>query len=168
MAVWQTLSERRVAIRCLCWFSLCPLLYGCVTLRVEPLTHEFYPPRESIDRLQALETEPSTPHIKLARIIATSQTADEDEMQENILARAKNLGADAVVMGKFDILESMGSGPLYESTLGPTADSFGPYSGGWGWWPFYYDPWSFVQGSADQIGRTEYLSGIAIRFTKES
>lgn len=85
-------------------------------------------------------------------------------MQEKIIARAKTIGADAVVMGKFDILESMGAGPLYEST----ADSFGPYSGGWGWWPFYYDPRSFVQGSADQIGRTEYLSCVAIRFAKES
>jgi len=69
------------------------------------------------------------------------------------------------VGGKFDILESMGPGPLYESTLGPAADSFGPYASGWGWWnPFYYDPWSFVQGAADQTGRTEFLSGTAIRY----
>ena len=138
-----------------------------MSLRVEPLTLESFPPRKSIEPIQALEIEPSASHIKLARIIATSESADEDQMREKILARAKALGADAVVMGKFDILESMRAGPLYESTLGPTADSFGPYSGGWGW-PFYYDPWSFVQGSADQIGRTEYLSGIAIRFAKES
>ena len=157
-----------IAARCSLLLYTCVLFSGCVSLRVEPLTHESYPPRESIERVQVLGAEPRAAHVKLARIIATSESADEDQMQEKILARAKTLGADAVVMGKFDILESMGSGPLYESTLGPTADSFGPYSGGWGWWPFYYDPWSFVQGSADQIGRTEYLSGVAIRFTKES
>ena len=157
-----------VAARCSPLLYICALLSGCVSIRVEPLTQESYPPRERSARVQVLQTEPSTAHIKLARIIATSDSADEDQMREKILARAKTLGADAVVMGKFDILESMGAGPLYESTLGPTADSFGSYSGGWGWWPFYYDPWSFVQGSADQIGRTEYLSGVAVRFEKAS
>ncbi len=136
-----------------------------MSVRVEPLTHEAYPQRSNQNPVQWLETEPGSPHVKLARIIATSQSADEDRMKEKILARARTLGADAVVGGKFDILESMGSGPLYESTLGPAANSFSPYAGGYGWWnPFYYDPWSFVQGAADQTGRTEYLSGTAIRY----
>jgi hypothetical protein len=143
----------------------CAVLTGCVSVRVEPLTHESYPPRANHGPVQWLETEPSSPHIKLARIIATSQSADEDRLREKILARAGPLGADAVVMGKFDVLESMGPSPLYESTLGPAADSFSPYASGWGWWnPFYYDPWSFVQGGGDQTGRTEYLSGTAIRY----
>jgi hypothetical protein len=87
-------------------------------------------------------------------------------MRDKILARAESMGADAVVLGRSDIVESMmGPSPLYQSTLGPAADSFSPYASGWGWWnPFYYDPWSFVQGDADQIGRTEYLSGTAIRY----
>lgn len=144
------------------------MLAACVSVRVEPLTHESYPPRVSGEPVQWLETEPGSPHIKLARIIATSQSADEDRLRDKILARAGVIGADAVVLGKSDVLESMGSGPLYESTLGPAADSFSPYAGGWGWWnPFYYDPWSFVQGAADQTGRTEYLSGTAIRYLRE-
>ena len=144
---------------------VCAILAGCVSIRVVPLTQESYPPRAHAEPVQWLEAEPTAPHIMLARIIATSQSADEDQMKAKILARANSLGADAVVMGKFDILESMGTGPLYESTLGPAADSFSPYAGGWGWWnPFYYDPWSFVQGAADQTGRTEYLSGTAIRY----
>ena len=141
------------------------LLVGCVAVRVEPLTHETYPPRAAVDQVQWLEQEPASPHVKLAKIIATSETADEDRLRDKILARAGALGADAVVLGKSDVLESMGSGPLYESTLGPAANSFSPYAGGWGWWnPFYYDPWSFVQGAADQTGRTAYLSGTAIRY----
>jgi hypothetical protein len=142
----------------------CAVLVGCVSVRVESLTHESYPPRANHTAVQWLETEPSSPHIKLARIIATSQSADEDRMRDKILARAETIGADAVVLGRSDVLESMmGPSPLYESTLGPAADSFSPYAGGW-WSPFYYDPWSFVQGDADQIGRTEYLSGTAIRY----
>lgn len=144
------------------------MLAACVSVRVEPLTHESYPPRERGEPVQWLETEPSSPHIELARIIATSQSADEDRLREKILARAGTMGADAVVLGKFDVLESIGPSPLYQSTLGPAADSFSPYAGGWGWWnPFYYDPWSFVQGAADQTGETEYLSGTAIRYVNQ-
>lgn len=146
--------------------GLCVILLGCVSVRVEPLTPESYPPRPNHNQVQWLETEPVSPHINLARIIATSQTADEDRMRDKILARAESMGADAVVLGRDDVVESMmGPSPLYESTLGPAANSFSPYASGWGWWnPFYYDPWSFVQGAADQTGRTELLSGTAIRY----
>lgn len=141
------------------------VLTGCVSVRVVPLTNEAYPPRTDHDTVLWLDTEPASAHIQLARVIATSQSADEDRMRDKLLARARTMGADAVVAGKFDIFESMGSGPLYQSTLGPAAGSFGPYASGWGWWnPFHYDPWSYMQGSADQIRRTEYLSGTAIRY----
>lgn len=144
---------------------VCLMLTACVSVRVEPLTHESYPPRADGARAQWLEDEPSARYIELARIIATSQSADEDRMREKILARASMLGADAVVLGRSDVVESMGPSPQYQSTLGPTANSYSSYAGGWGWWsPFHYDPWSFVQGAADQTGRTQYLSGTAIRY----
>lgn len=133
-------------------------LVACVSVRVEPLTHEVYPPQASSESVQWLETEPDSPHIKLARIIATSQSVDEDQMREKILARASAMGADAVVLGKSDVLESVGAGTAPQSTMGPSAGSSG------GWWPFYYDRWSFLQGSTDQTGETEYLSGTAIRY----
>ena len=100
------------------------LLTACVAVRVEPLTQEFYPPRASHEPVQWLETEPDSPYVKLARIIATSQSADEDRLRNKILARASMMGVDPVVLGKSDVLESIGSGPAYESTLGPAADSF--------------------------------------------
>jgi hypothetical protein len=85
-------------------------------------------------------------------------------MREKILARASAIGADAVVLGKFDVLESMGAGPAYQSTMGPSASSSGSWGGSW---PFYYDRWSFLQGPTDQTGRTEYLSGTAIRYVNQ-
>jgi hypothetical protein len=133
------------------------LFSACASVDTILLTSEKFPPKTSADEVAVLDQ-------KLARIIATSQSADEDRMRDKILARAETIGADAVVLGRSDVLESMmGPSPLYESTLGPAADSFSPYAGGW-WSPFYYDPWSFVQGAADQIGRTDYLSGTAIRY----
>ena len=136
-------------------------------MHIESLTHESSPSRVSGEPVQWLEREPGSPHIQLVRIIVTSQSADEDRLRDKILARASMMGADAVVLRKSDVLDSMGSGPTYESTMGPAADSFSPYAGGWGRWPFYYDPWSFEQGAADQIGRTEYLSGTAIRYVSQ-
>jgi hypothetical protein len=140
------------------------ILTACVSVRVEPLSHESYPPRVSGEPVQWLETEPGSPHVELARIIATSQSADEDRLRDKILARASLMGADAVVLGKSDVLESMGLSPRYQSTMGPGSGGFGVYGGGW--WN-YYDPWTYMQGSADQIGRTEYLSGTAIRYVDE-
>ena len=140
------------------------LLTACVSVHVEPLTHASYPPRVNGEPVQWLETEPDTPYVKLARIIATSQSADEDRLRDKILARASMMGADAVVLGKSDVLESIGPGTLYESTMGPGSGNFGLYGGGW--WN-YYDPWSFVQSTADQTEWTEYLSGTAIRYVNQ-
>lgn len=129
------------------------------------MTHESYQPRARNGPVQWLEREPGSPHIELARIIATSQNADEDRLRDTILARAGALGADAVVMGKSDELESIGPSPRYQTTMGPGAGAFGLYGGGW--WN-YYDPWSFVQGSGDQTEWTEYLSGTAIRYVDQN
>jgi hypothetical protein len=139
---------------------------GCVSVGVEPLTQQHYPPRNGNEPVQVLSTEPFRPSMKLARIVATSQTVDEDALRERILTRARQLGADAVILGKVDVLESRGPSPLYESTLSPAGTGYGSYVWGpWGWWdPFYLDPWSCVQGAADQREWTTYLSGIAIRY----
>ena len=141
-------------------------LVSCVSVQVEPLTRESYPPRTgSVSSVIVLSKEPAQFYVKLARIIATSQSADKDRLQDRILDRAKGLGADAVILGKVDVLESLGPSPLYESTLSPAGAGYSSYAWGpWGWWdPFYLDPWSYVQGAADQREWTTYLSGIAIR-----
>lgn len=43
-------------------------------MRIEPLTHEMYPPKYSPKSLQRPEPEPEVLHVKLARIIATNQS----------------------------------------------------------------------------------------------
>ena len=140
------------------------LLTACVSVRVEPLTHESYAPRVSDEPVQWLEAEPDSPYVELARIIATSQSADEDRLRDKILTRASMLGADAVVLETSDVWKSMGPSHPYESTMGPGSSNLGPYGGGW--WN-YYDPWSFVQRPVDDTEWTEYLSGIAIRYANQ-
>ena len=160
----QVWSLSRMPYRqALCGVTLFGLfaLPACVSIRVEPLTGEVYSPHTNPTQVQWLESEPDSPHVKLARIIATSQSADEDELREKILARAATLGADAVVMGKSDVLESVGTGTAPQSTMGPAGGSLG------GWWPFYYDRWSFAQSPVDETDLTEYLSGTAIRYLND-
>lgn len=147
------------------------LLVACVSVRVEPLTHQPYPAGSHQGPIEALPAEPLQPHVKLARIIATSRSASEETLRDRILSRARSLGADAVVLGRADVLETLGAGPAYQSTMGPagagiTGGGMSPSS--WGWWtPFYLDPWSFVQGASDQPGLTLYLSGVAVKYVQQ-
>ncbi len=104
------------------------LVPGCVSVRVEPLTQQHYPPRNGIEPIQVLSAEPFRPSMKLARIVATSQTVGEDALREHILTRARQLGADAVILGKVDVLESIGPSPLYESTLSQAGTGYNAYS----------------------------------------
>ena len=65
------------------------ILSGCVTIQVEPLGHERYPPRSSTAEVAPLDVEPAQPHVNLARIIATSEYATEETLREKILKRAR-------------------------------------------------------------------------------
>jgi len=162
MDVWPLMGTPSRQALCVVLLSGISGLAACVSVQVEPLTGVVYAPNKSPKTVQWLESEPDAPHVKLARIIATSQSADEDELREKILARAAALGADAVVMGKSDVLESVGTGAVPQSTMGPAGGSAG------GWWPFYYDRWSFAQSAVDETGLTEYLSGTAIRYLNDT
>lgn len=143
-----------------------PVFSSCVSLQVESLTEHRFQPRADLTQVEVLTSAPARPHIKLARLIATSDSASEDTLRERILARARQLGADAVVLGKADVLESMGPSPAYQPTISSAvANSNAVAWSPWGWWtPFYRDPWSFAQSSADQTHFTVYLSGVAIRY----
>ena len=140
--------------------SVLYLFAACVSVQVEPLTQQPYPARAGTESVESLRAEPTQPHVKLARIIAS-----EDRLSDRILGQARSLGADAVILGRADVIESMGPSPVYQSTLAPIGASVSPFGGGW-WNPFYLGPWSFVQGGADQAQWILYLSGLAIRYER--
>lgn len=140
-------------------------LVGCVSVQVEPLSLEPYPPRPAGTAPAALEAEPAQSHVNLARFIATSDSdyVDEDTLRGKILAAAGRYGADAVVMGKYDLIESNGLGQTYQSTNAPGLGNslFGGMGSGM---PFFFDPWTYVQASVDRVEYVQYQSGIAIRY----
>lgn len=146
-------------------FTLLAGQCACVSVQMALLTKQTYPPTPALDPVEALETDPNQSYISLAQITATSESADEETLRDRILSRARQIGADAVVLGKADYTRSLGPSPLFESTLSPAGTTYSPYWGGW-WNPFYLDPWSFEQASADQGRWTLYLSGLAIRYVQ--
>ena len=132
-------------------------------IRVKPLGTEQYAAKPANAVIDELNAEPNRPYTKIAKLIATTQTDDEETVRMKMLDKAGTLGADAVVITKVDVLKHMGS-PRYQSTLDPevrpSVFSGGPGSG----MPMFYDPWTYQQTQQDGTTWTLFLSGVAIRY----
>lgn len=148
-------------------FSIGALMVGCST-RVEHFTDQPYSPREKDVHVEWLSGEPIQPHIELARITVSSTLASDDTLRQRILDRARQLGADAVVAEVTAVVASRTPSPYYEpGLLGPMGAAFGLY--GYGWYtPYSSNPFLFTQGAVDQPRLDKYLSGMAIRYQKET
>lgn len=149
---------------CLCLLYFTVLLSGCVSTRVEYFVDHPYPVREPDTLLEWLSTEPSRPHIELARITAGSANLSEDTLRWKILDRARMLGADAVVAEGAALAASLAHPPFYERSLfGPMGAAFGLY--GYGWYiPYASNPFLLTQGAVDIPRVDRYLSGLAIKY----
>ncbi len=132
-------------------------------IRVKPLTAKQYAAKPDYAVIDELNAEPARPYTKIAKLIATTQTDDEQTVRRKMLDKAGTLGADAVVITKVDVLKHMGS-PRYQSTLDPevraSVFSGGPGSG----IPMFFDPWTYQQTQQDGTSWTMFLSGVAIRY----
>lgn len=132
-------------------------------IRVRPLSAEIYAPKAANAVIDELNAEPARPYTKIAKLIATTQTDDEQTVRTKILEKAGTLGADAVIVTKVDVLKHMGH-PRYQSTLDPDVGysimTGGPGSG----MPLFWDPWTFQQTQQDGTTWTMFLSGVAIHY----
>lgn len=154
------------------------LLVGCST-RVEYLTPDIFPARDSQVSVEWLEDEPPQPYIELARITVSQTFAGEGRLRQMILAQARALGADAVVDDGVTREVTPGGPPYYEPALmgrespyyeagllGPKGAAFGLY--GYGWYsPFSSNPYILIQGATDQPKVAKSLSAVAIRYQAE-
>jgi hypothetical protein len=139
---------------------------ACVSVQVDPLTSKEFEPRPGSEGVTTLQREPHHGHMQIARIIATSEYASEETLRDRILARAKELGADAVVLGEADVRRLADRGPTFQSTMGtgvPVGTSGNSYRSGY-WNPFRMDAWSFTQGAGGGQGWMLHMSGLAIRY----
>ena len=132
-------------------------------IRVKPLSAEQYAARPEYAVIDELNAEPERPYTKIAKLIATTQTDDEETVRQKMLEKGGTLGADAVVITKVDVLRHMGT-PRFQSTLDPevraSVFSGGPGSG----IPMFFDPWTYQQTQQDGTTWTLFLSGVAIRY----
>ena len=144
----------------------CVLLAACVSMRVEYFSDETFPALESTVPVEWLTGEPRKPYIRIARISVDSTSAPRERLREEIVDRARRLGADAVIDEKAVIVSARASSPNFESgVLGPGGASFGLY--GYGWYtPYSSDPYLFTQGATDQPKLDEYVTVIAIRYRR--
>lgn len=146
------------------------ILSACVSVRVDPLTTKEFEPRAGAEGVTTLQREPNHGHVQIARIVATSEYASEETLRDRILARAKELGADAVVLGEADVRRLADRGPTYQSTMGTGVpggvSNNNSYRGGY-WNPFRMDAWSFTQGAGGGQGWMLHMSGLAIRYLSE-
>lgn len=65
------------------------LASGCVSVRMESLMQPHHHLWKGNEPVQVLSTEPFRSSMKLARIVATSQTVDEDALRQRVLTRAR-------------------------------------------------------------------------------
>ena len=133
------------------------------TIRVKPLTSHQYTAKPKDAVIDELAAEPTRPFTKIAKLIATTQTDDEETVREKMLEKAGTLGADAIYITKVDVLKHMGH-PRYQSTLNPEVQfsimTGGPGSG----MPMFFDPWTYQQTQQDGTTWRLFLSGVAIRY----
>ena len=136
---------------------LLALSSACVSVQVDPLSG------------QTFEPEPNRGYVQIARIVATSEYASEETLRDRILSQAKELGADAVVLGEADVRRLADRGPTFQSTMGSGiqgATSSSSYRSGY-WNPFRMDAWSFTQGAGGGQGWMLHMSGLAIRYVSD-
>lgn len=139
-------------------------LTGCVGTSIEYFTDTTYPPRSSTAAVDWLQTEPTRPHVEVARITVRSSNYSLETLRRTMQDRARSLGADAIVPDVPMVLISQAGSPYYEAgVLSPAGAAFGLY--GYGWYtPYSSNPYILTQGATDQPRIEQALSGIAIRF----
>ena len=148
---------------------------GCANVQVLRLTSETFPPRE-VQEVAILSQFPTDEHQKIAELSETSSSENLFKLQQHLLDKAAELGADAVVFSTpitrteqrvayQPVYSPWGYySPYYGPGYGP-----GPY-GYWGPWGNRYRPYGPMWGYHQSIPvpyqvRTTTVKGTAIRYS---
>ena len=151
--VWRTIWSAGIT----CVFGACGV---GVNVQVKPLSPEIFPPMVEGKVLDEWNAPPKRPYRELAKLIAT-KAGDDEEMavKQAVLVRARELGADAIIIVKTDVLEEMGH-PRYNTASTLEGES--------GFLPGVGTSWFAEETSSDSIRFTYYLSAIAIKYQSEN
>lgn len=143
---------------------------SCSNVQVIRLTSESFPPH-SVSEVAILSQEPESPHVKIAELRETSSSTVQT-LQQHILKKAAELGADAVVFfpSVTHVEHRVDYQPAY-SPWGYYAPYYygpGPY-GYWGPWGYRYGPWGPGWGYGSYMPvpysvRVTTVKGTAIKY----
>ena len=113
---------------------------ACAGVDVMRLTGKTFPPKPSVDDVELLDREPARPHIRLAVLRMEDSSMSFARMQERMLSRAADLGADAVVFAEpvRRLERQVVTTPVY-SPWSYTSSFYGP---AWGYGASY-GPWAW-------------------------
>ncbi|WP_447982992.1 hypothetical protein [Nitrospira sp. Nam74] len=150
---------------------------ACSNVQVLRLTSQQFSPRP-INDVQILEKEPTTEHLRLAELVASSSTSSLDDLQRDIVKKAAKLGASAVVFSRPTVhTEQRVSYSGNYSPWGYYAPYYygpwprGYFGFGYGAWPSasygsMYGPWGAGWGYWDvpYVVQVQTLKGVAIRY----
>jgi hypothetical protein len=161
-------SKTSILVACL---LLCSTCAGCSNVQVIRLTSETFPSRPVGD-VAILSHEPSAAHVRIAELSEIS-SSDVEKLQQHLLKKAAELGADAVVFSS--PITHTEQGVTYQPTYSPWG-YYAPYYYGpgpygyWGPWGYRYGPWGPGWGYHQYVPvpysvRVTTLKGIAIRYS---
>ncbi|HMU54986.1 MAG TPA: hypothetical protein PKA61_08260 [Nitrospira sp.] len=148
---------------------------GCSHVQVLRLTSETFPSRP-VEDVAIFSEHPDVPYQKLAELSETSSSNDLETLQQHLLKKAAQLGADAVVFGTPIVRteQRVAYQPAYNpwGYYAPGYYGPGPY-GYWGPWGYHYAPWGLGWGyhrtvPVPYVVRTTTLKGTAIRYSRRS
>lgn len=149
------------------------VVLGCTSVDVVRMTSQQFPAKRSAEEVEVLESVPMCPHVNLAQLSVDESSAGYSEMQQKMLEKGAELGADAVVFAKPE--KEVQHQVAYEPTM------YSPFGmGGWGYssYPYgygYYGGWPPFGGmGGPMMGGSvavpydvtvKSLKGLAIRYT---
>ena len=143
------------------------LMTNCTSVDTFLLTNKTYPPKQSIQDVEIVDQEPPCAHIAIAQLsVDDSASTSYRTEQSQILKKAADLGADAVVFSK------------PEKHIKHTVTYNRPMVGSpWGMGLYGYPGWGYGMGYGMGYGAgmaipydysVKSLKGIAIRYTDAS
>ena len=142
------------------------LMVSCTSVDTFVLTNQTFPPKSSIQEVEIVDREPPCAHIAIAQLsVDDRESTDFRSEQLQILKKAADLGADAVVFSKPE--KHIEHHVTYRSPGigGPWGMGYYGYPG-WGYGTVY--GMGYGAGMAIPYDYTvKSLKGIAIRFTED-
>ncbi|MEW6544311.1 MAG: hypothetical protein AB1411_11945 [Nitrospirota bacterium] len=151
-------------------------LTGCAGVDTMRLTNATFPPKASVEEVEVLDQVPKCPHAQLAELSMDDDSSGFGTMQNKILRKAAELGADAVIFARPE--KQVEHQVAYQTAYSPWGFggwTYGPYGYGTGYETFsmgygvggpYPGMWPGYGGMAVPYDVTvKSLRGLAIKYT---